>query len=235
MRLKKFIYIELWKMMRNHKILAFLLVETIAIAIPLLDPVNSDVFSTTAIYLSPYMGISLTFRFIYSSMIVSDTFSKDIERGILNAYIAGGISRKKILYGKILCVYLILSLCTLFSLILYTCVNFEIQGLFLPDKDYFVSILLTIIPLLINVLFLFIVDGIFGSSFITVFTAIAFVVVSSFVPHDIAKWLYISYNNPITVILYQKHEDILCMILTFIGSFVIFSILIYQLFTRRRS
>ena len=36
-------------------------------------------------------------QFIYSSMIVSDIFSKDIERGMLNPYIACGISRKKIL------------------------------------------------------------------------------------------------------------------------------------------
>lgn len=36
-------------------------------------------------------------QFIYSSMIVSDIFSKDIERGMFNPYIACGISRKKIL------------------------------------------------------------------------------------------------------------------------------------------
>ena len=36
-------------------------------------------------------------QFIYSSMIVSDIFSKDIERGVFNPYIACGISRKKIL------------------------------------------------------------------------------------------------------------------------------------------
>lgn len=36
-------------------------------------------------------------QFIYSSMIVSDIFSKDIEKGMFNPYIACGISRKKIL------------------------------------------------------------------------------------------------------------------------------------------
>lgn len=36
-------------------------------------------------------------QFIYSSMVVSDIFSKDIERGMFNPYIACGMSRKKIL------------------------------------------------------------------------------------------------------------------------------------------
>lgn len=231
MKFTKFIYIELWKMMRNRKILAFLLVETIVIGISMLN-IQNDPPST--IYLSPYMGISLTFRFIYSAMIVSEIFSKDKDRGIFNTYIACGVGEKTIIFGKILCVCIILLLCTCFSLILYTCINWGMQGLSFMDKDYFASVILTIIPLFINALFLFIVDGVLGNAFITIFTAISFVMMSSFIPYSIAKWLYISYSNPITTILYQGRDGVSCMIFTFIVSFVVFLILIYQLFIRKR-
>lgn len=220
MKLKNFILLELWKMNRNKRLLGFLIIEIAAIAIPMFD-ISNETLLTSDIYLSPYMGVSLTFRFIYSAIVIAQLFSKDIENGITNTYIACGISKRVILYGKMICAWIILLLCTFFSFVVYAFICFVMNLTFSFDGISIASIILTMVPLFINTILLIIIDTIFESAFITVFTAISFVITSNFLPNSVGRWIYITYSNPITTLLYQDTPAIIRMVGVFVISFAV--------------
>lgn len=223
MNVSKLLKIEMWRSLKTRRFIFLYIAELIAIILSNLDSLDETYFSITDIFLTQYLGISLTFRYVYSGIIISSHFSKDIEIGIVDTYIAVGAKKILILIGKWLCAWLEILIVVVMASITYVGFSFAFNGVSMIPLSFVQTICLSLIPLLANSLLLTVVDLIFLNSIITVFCAVFLIVISGLLPYDVLKWLYLGYNNPITVFLYGSYNDIFRMLVVVITSLIIFA------------
>lgn len=231
MNFSKMMKLEIWKIFYSKIIWISLLIETVSI---ILSQVNvEEIFKLENAIISSYIGVSLTFRYVYMSYIVSNLFSKDIDDRIIDTYVAVGYKRSVIWSVKEIYIILVGSFNTLFSAFVYFVVSIILSGNVSNSviQEFWTTILLTIIPLVLHLFFLTAID-IFSNSFAcTMLISVAMIISSSLLPYDISKWLYISYNNPYLVFLSHDKIEIGRMIFVYgmeASIFIVANLLVFR-------
>ena len=229
MNISKLVKIELWKIMRFKNVLVCIIGELFCLIPPFVDDFSETKFQLYDIYLTQYMGMALTIRCIYISVVVSTLFSKDIENKLFDTYIAVGTKRSVIAIAKIFCLWILISCLIIAASFIYIVISFCFNGIDSIPITFIMSIVLSMLPLYVHSLLMIAIDVGFMNGFITTFSAVVLIVATSMLPHNITKWVYLSYNNPIVVYLYQEKEDILRMIGVHAVSTIAFLTINYQL------
>ena len=206
MKFSKMMKLEIWKLFYSKIIWISVIIEIVSIV---LSQVNAEeVLKLKDVIISPYIGISLTFRYMYMAYIVSNLFSKDVEDQIIDTYVAIGYKKSIIWSVKEIYVILVGSFNTVFSAFIYFALAIIVNGN--PGNTvmvaFWISVLCTIVPLIIHLLLLTVID-IFSNSFAcTILISVAMIISSGLFSYDISKWIYISYNNPYLIFL--SHDKI---------------------------
>lgn len=234
MKFSKMMKLEGWKLFCSKTVWTSLLMEIVAIV---LSQVNvEEILKLEKAIISPYIGISLTFRYIYISYIISSLFSKDMDDRIIDTYVAVGYKKKVIWSVKEFYIILIGSFNTLFSAFIYFVLSILANGNSSDSviAEFWMTILLTIIPLIIHQFLLTAID-IFSNSFAcTILMSVAMIISSGLLPYDILKWIYISYNSPYLVFLSHDKIEIERMIFVYCVEASMFLIANWLVFKKGR-
>lgn len=155
---------------------------------------------------------------------------------IIDTYVAVGYKKSVIWSVKEIYIILVGSFNTLFSAFVYFILSIILNGNFSNDIifEFWVTILLTIIPLILHSLLLSVID-IFSNSFAcTILISVVMIISSGLLSHDILKWLYISYNNPYLVFLSRDKIEIGRMIFVYCVETGIFLVANWLVFRKSR-
>lgn len=216
MRLSLLLKMEFRRFIKMKIVIIFLLSEIFGIVIAYFstnDFVNQ--FSIDGIYLSNYFSIILILRYLYSAVLISYLFSKDIKTGVYKTYIASGVPRVKVWISKVFCCISLLIINILIGSCLYIICS-VIEGNAIDTVvEFFISIILSFIPLFIFMLLLILIDVYFLSASVTIFVSTFIIIFIPFIPYDVAKWIFISYNNPMLVLTTQTIAEIIKMVIVF--------------------
>jgi len=213
---------EFRRLVKSKTTIIFPLTELFGIVISHFSITGSqDSFSTLEIYISSYFGIMLALRYLYTAMLVSILFSNDMNNGIYKTYIAVRIPRTRVWGAKMLCGLSLLLINILSGSSLYFIFGILTGEPLNSFGEFYMSIILSIFPMGVFMLLIVFIDMFFSSSPITMLFSTFAVLIAAFIPSNIAKWVFISYNNPIIVVLFQGSIEIFQMIVVMFISLII--------------
>lgn len=209
----KYFMMEIWRLRKSKILFTALIIELLTIMIAYLSGLVKN-FSTAEFYQSGILGISITVRYLYSSLIIASVFSRDIERGFFASYIAAGVKRSTIWISKIFASFLIIVISFGFFGVVNRVLALQNDPLFNAHKLYWLTIGLALIPLFAHILVISLIDVFFSNTLFTSITTTFFIIASGLLPTSISKWLYITYNNPMLFVVYgDERQNILMVVI----------------------
>lgn len=182
----------------------------------------TEITNSKDLFLSSYFNISLNFRYIFVSIVISELISKDINKGLFNTYVAVGNNKVKILLAKITVIVFYAIMLNLFSAILYGAIyiflNTNLDGLWYS----LVYNSINCITLISFIIFIIFIDLLTMTSYITIIFSFTIVFFSQLLPISIAKFILPNYNNIILVTNLADQNSIITMIGVIATYFILF-------------